>query len=211
MSHRLKRWALLVLVAGVVLAVDQAAKWLVVTNLQMGESWVPIPAIAGFIRVTRSFNTGAAFGMFPFASSVFLVLALITVLAFVIIYPRLPARAWLSRISIALIAGGALSNAIDRIRFEHVVDYVHVQLTPTFANVSNFADHAITVGVILLLVDQWLLERAEMQQAAEMDTFGTDSTTPDDPDAPLAFEHGDDEDDDRSDRGAARTSASLAE
>ncbi|HLV44974.1 MAG TPA: signal peptidase II [Aggregatilineales bacterium] len=178
MSKSLRRWVLFVVVVGAVLALDQTAKWLVVNRLSMGETWVPIPAISSFIRVTRSFNTGAAFGMFPLASNILLALAIITVIAFTFIYPSLPARARLSRISIALIVGGALSNAIDRIRFEHVVDYFHVQLTPAFANVSNFADHAITVGVILLLVDQWLVEREEQRQAAEQPAEPVDGEPP---------------------------------
>lgn len=165
--QKLKRLAGLALIAGAVLVLDQGAKWLVVNNLALGESWDALPAIAGFIRVTRSFNTGAAFGMFPLASNLILALAIVTVIAFIAIYLSLPKTAWLSRISIALIAGGALSNAIDRLRFGHVVDYVHVQLTPTFANVSNFADHAITVGVVLLLIDQWLMERETRREEDE--------------------------------------------
>lgn len=146
---------------------DQLAKWLVVQNLALGESWVPVPAIADVIRVTRSYNTGAAFGMFPMGSNVIVVLAFITVAVFLWMVPTLPPNAWLSRVGIALTTGGALSNAVDRLRFDHVVDYVHVQLTPTFANISNFADHAITVGVILLLIDQWLHapEHAESEAA----------------------------------------------
>lgn len=159
MWQTIRRWGLLVIVGGIVLGLDQWAKWLVVNRLALGESWEPIPAISGFIRVTRSYNTGAAFGMLPFASDFFLLLALITIVIFVISYPRLPSHAWLSRVSVAMISGGALSNAIDRIRLGQVVDYVHVQITPTFSNISNFADHAITVGVILLLLDQWRAER----------------------------------------------------
>lgn len=164
MLQTLKRVGLLVLVGGAVFTLDQVAKRLVVEQLELGQSWVPIPAIGGFIRVTRSYNTGAAFGMFPWAADFFLGLALITILVFILSYPRLPSHAWLSRVSIALISGGALSNAIDRIRLGHVVDYVHVQLTPGFANISNFADHAITVGTALLLIDQWIAERREARE-----------------------------------------------
>lgn len=178
MSKSLRRWVLFVAVVGAVLVLDQTVKWLVVDRLALGETWVPIPAISSFLRVTRSFNTGAAFGMFPLASNILLALAIITVIAFAFIYPSLPDRARLSRISIALIVGGALSNAIDRIRFEHVVDYFHVQLTPSFANVSNFADHAITLGVILLLIDQWLVEREEQRQAAEQPAESSDGEPP---------------------------------
>jgi signal peptidase II len=164
MSSKLRRWLLLAAAAGGVLALDQGAKALVMANLALGESWVPIPALAHVIYVTRSLNTGAAFGIFPMASNLFQVMALVTVGVFIWMYPRLPDRAWLSRLSIGLISGGALSNALDRVRFDHVIDFVHVQITPTFANISNFADHAITVGVVLLIIDQWMEER---RQAAE--------------------------------------------
>lgn len=156
------RWWLLALIAGLVIALDQTAKWLVTSRLTPGQSWDFIPALARVIRITYSYNSGAAFGMLgmlPQASDLFLLLALVTIIAFVISYPRLPSHAGLSRISIGLISGGALSNALDRLRLGKVVDYVHVQLTPTFSNISNFADHAITIGVVLLLLDQWLAER----------------------------------------------------
>jgi len=156
-----RKWRTLPLAAGLVLALDQLAKWLTVTNLELGESWQVIPGISSFIRVTRSYNTGAAFGIFPAGSDLFLIVALVTAGVFIYMFPRMPEDARLSKVGISLIIGGALSNAIDRLRFEHVVDYVHVQLTPTFANISNFADHAITLGVILLLIDQWLQERRQ--------------------------------------------------
>lgn len=165
MSGKVGRWLVFLLVGGAVLGLDQLAKALVVQNLALGESWAPVPEIARVIRVTRSYNTGAAFGMFPLGSNVLLVLAFITIGVFLWMVPTLPPGAWLSRVGIALTTGGAMSNAIDRLRFDHVVDYVHVQVTPTFANISNFADHAITVGVILLLIDQWLHTHDEPEAA----------------------------------------------
>lgn len=179
MSQTIKRWGLLVGAAGAVLALDQGAKYLVMQRLALGESWAPLPVLDGWLLITRSFNTGAAFGMLPMASDFFLILALITVAAFVIGYPHLPDRASLSRLAVALVVGGALSNAIDRLRFDHVIDYVHVQITPTFSNISNFGDHAITLGVILLLMDQWLIERRKsaeepaLQAAASADASTT--------------------------------------
>jgi signal peptidase II len=163
MLQSLKRVLWLCFIAGLILSIDQIAKHLVVNTLQLGQSWEPIPQISGFIRVTRSYNTGAAFGMFPFASDLFLIVALITIGVFVfVIYPRLPNTAWLSRLGIAMITGGALSNALDRLTFGgKVVDYIHVQLSPTFSNISNFGDHAVTLGVIILLIDAWFIERRE--------------------------------------------------
>lgn len=182
MNKALRRWFLFLGLIALVLLIDQAAKYLTITELEMGESWIPIPAISGIFRVTRSLNTGAAFGMFQGASSFFLVLALITVAAFVVSYPRLPEDADLTRVSIGLITGGALSNAVDRIRFDHVVDYFHVILTAEYSNISNFADHAITLGVVILLYDQWQAERRENAQrkaeeaAALLEEDGTSTT-----------------------------------
>jgi signal peptidase II len=155
-----RQWALLPVVAGAVIGLDQTAKGLVTERLMLGQSWAPIPQIAGFLRITRSYNTGAAFGMLPQASGIILLVAIVAIIAFVISYPRLPSNAWLSRFGIAMIVGGAFSNnALDRLRLDHVTDYVHVQLSPTLSNVSNFADHAICVGVVLMLAGQWLHER----------------------------------------------------
>jgi signal peptidase II len=155
------RWALLIGVAGLVLLIDQGIKSLIMDRLMLGQSIEPIPALGTFFKITYSYNTGAAFGMLPQASDLFMILALITVTAFVISYPKLPSHALMSRVSIGLISGGALSNALDRIRFQHVIDYVHIRLTPNFSNISNVADHAITLGVIILLIDQWMAEQRE--------------------------------------------------
>ena len=172
MQRFIKKWGLLISGVAGVLLIDQGVKTLLLQRLALGESWAPIPAIGEYFRITYSLNTGAAFGIFPYASDIFLVLAFVTAIAFVIAYPRLPEKAWLSRLSIALITGGALSNAADRLRFGHVVDYVQVQIPGVGANISNFADHAITVGVILLLIDQWLIERANVQDSSSEPTTG---------------------------------------
>jgi signal peptidase II len=173
-------WALLVFIAGVVLLIDQGIKALIMSRLVPGQSYDLIPTFSSFFRITYSYNTGAAFGMLPQASDVFLILALVTVVAFVVSYPKLPSHALLSRISIGLISGGALSNAVDRIRFQHVIDYVHIRLTPTFSNISNIADHAITLGVIILLIDQWM---AEQREKKALESVQTES----DPQEPVSF------------------------
>ena len=123
-----------------------------------------------FIRVMYSQNTGAAFGMFPTAAPIFLVVAVIAVVVFVVLYAQMPPGAWLSRISVSLIVGGAASNAIDRIRQGFVVDYFHIKLWANYSNISNFADHAIFFGTILLLIAQWRMDRAaQLAEAAEAD------------------------------------------
>lgn len=168
MSTSTRNWALLILVAGAVLGIDQWVKLRVLETLADGGSWRPIPAISEFIRFSYSENRGAAFGMFPAGSNLFLIIAIITVIVFIVMYPRLPSHGWMSRVSIALIVGGALSNALDRVLRGFVVDYVHVQVAQ-FSNISNLADHAITVGVVLLMIDQWRAEQREMAEKAQLE------------------------------------------
>ncbi|MFN3609296.1 MAG: signal peptidase II, partial [Hyphomonas sp.] len=59
------------------------------------------------------------------------------------------------------VVGGAIGNLIDRVRFGAVVDFVDVnELTfGYFPWVFNVADAAITIGALLLFVDQFLLSR----------------------------------------------------
>jgi signal peptidase II len=164
----IRLWVLLVAVAGAVIGLDQVAKTLVSERLALGQSWEPIPQIAGFIRVTHSQNTGAAFGMLAQASNAILLVAIVAIAAFIISYPRLSPDAWLSRLGIAMIIGGAFSNnVLDRLSQGYVTDYVHVQLTPALSNVSNFADHAVVVGAALLILNEWLNGQEEDHNNAE--------------------------------------------
>jgi signal peptidase II len=156
---------LFVLIAAVI-AVDQLAKRWVVDNLRVGESVQPIPAFAPFFQLTRSQNTGAAFGFLSQAGDIFLVIAMIVVVVMLYFYPRIPDNGRLSRIATGLICGGALGNAIDRLTYGHVIDFIHYQVPNLISNVSNPADHAIVLGVILLFIESWRSERARADELA---------------------------------------------
>ena len=124
--------------AGIALAVaaaDQAVKHVMLNWLTEG---VPQPVIVDWFRFVLLFNPGAAFSMGGEAFT-----WLFTTIQLVYISSRWQA------VGLALIAGGALGNFIDRITrepgfwFGHVVDFISVG---NFA-VFNLADAAITVGV----------------------------------------------------------------
>jgi signal peptidase II len=155
----MRYWVLLVAIVGVVLGIDQLTKSWIVQNLAPGDSREPIPALSDFFQITHSANTGAAFGFLPQAGDIFLVVAVVVVIGMFYFYPRLPANALATRIAIGLICGGALGNAIDRLRYDHVVDFIHYQIPGVISNVSNLADHAIVLGVIIILIESWWSER----------------------------------------------------
>lgn len=166
MSRQSRNWLFLFAIILLVLAADQISKRLIVDNLRIGESRQPIPALSPFFQLTRSQNTGAALGFLPQAGDLFLVIAVIVVLGMLYYYPRIPAGATISRIATGLICGGALGNATDRLTYGYVVDFIHYQIPGLISNVSNLADHAIVLGVILIFIESWRSERANAPTSA---------------------------------------------
>lgn len=161
-------WAFFFIVIALTLLIDQVTKTWIVNNMMMYETRVPIPALGDFFRITRSFNTGAAFGIFADASDIFLVIAVVVVVVMLFFYPRIPHGQWLLRFGMGLIVGGALGNAIDRMVYGHVVDFINYRIPNVLSNVSNLADHAITGGVILILIDNILQERRARRQKPQV-------------------------------------------
>ncbi len=161
MTVTLRQWGVLGAVTGGVLLIDQITKRVVVSNLALYESVQPLPALSPYFQITRSFNTGAAFGFLAdtgFSGMLFLIVALVVTVALLWNYTQLPPGAWGSRLAIALIIGGALGNAIDRVRYGHVVDFIHYQIPSLISNVSNLADHAIVLGVALMIITSWQMD-----------------------------------------------------
>ncbi|MEM6528703.1 MAG: signal peptidase II, partial [Chloroflexota bacterium] len=112
------------------------------------------------------------------AGYVFLALAFVISGFLIWSYPRIEDGQPLARLATGLIVGGALGNAIDRIIYSHVVDFIHYQIPNVISNVSNLADHAIVFGVALMIWSSWQAEAR------------TDAETVDE--APVAVADGDD-------------------
>ena len=151
-----KKYWLLVLVAGIVILLDQVTKTIVRANLPFGASWTPFEVFP-FFRFVHWENTGAAFGMFQGGGLIFGILAAIVTVIIIIYFPQIPEKHVLMRMAIAMQMGGAIGNLIDRIMFGPVTDFIAVGAFPVF----NIADASITVGVAVLLLALWVLERKE--------------------------------------------------
>lgn len=136
------------------LALDQAAKAIIVQSIRHYSSRGVIP---GFFSLTRVHNKGAIFGMFNQTDgpliTVVLTVASIAALAMVVVYffRTPPSEKWM-KISLSLILGGALGNLTDRIARGYVVDFLEFSIGryrwPTF----NVADSCISLGACLLVI-----------------------------------------------------------
>lgn len=141
------------IVVGLVLlvaATDQAIKYWIVQGLALGESRTLLP---GFISLTHNVNHGAAFSLLNHAPATLLLLLSCLVLAvfLVIIKPFLGTRGGLS--AAVLVFGGALGNLIDRVRLQHVVDYIDLHIGHVFQwAVFNLADACVVIGVGILMI-----------------------------------------------------------
>lgn len=146
------------LLAGLILALDQLTKYLVVQNIGMGNAWYPFPALE-FFRIVGTYNTGTACGYFPQLSIVFTFAPFLILAAVIWFYRSQPKPSWLLSLAIGLIIGGALGNLIDRLRLGYVVDFVAVGTFPVF----NVADAAVSTAVVLMLL--WSLREESHAQA----------------------------------------------
>jgi signal peptidase II len=162
---RLRQWLFLIGTALLIILLDRASKAYVVAHLGLHESWMPLDFIEPIFRFTRVHNTGAAFGIFPQGNAIFLTINLVVSLFIIYYYRHLPPGASLIRLALGLQLGGALGNAIDRIRTGYVVDFLHLEHWP----VANIADISIVLGVVLLAFEIFREERriAQQTQAAE--------------------------------------------
>jgi len=155
-----KEYSGLMILAVIIIGLDQYTKYLVQTNLAVGEIWSPWAWLAPYARIIYWKNTGVAFGMFQSLGPVAAALAVVISAAIIYYYPRVPREDWALRLALILQLGGAIGNLIDRIRLGFVVDFVSVG---NFA-IFNVADSCITVGVFVLMLGVFLQERREKKK-----------------------------------------------
>ena len=151
-------------VAAAVIILDQLSKYIVIQSLPLYQSWAPIPALAAFFQITHATNTGTAFGLFPNASWLFGLMAVVVSGAIIYFNERIASgNIWL-RVALGLELGGALGNLIDRVRLGYVTDWLDFGPWPVF----NLADLAIVSGAVLLA---WIVfrEERETKKAAEVE------------------------------------------
>ncbi|MGB7191470.1 MAG: signal peptidase II [Acidobacteriaceae bacterium] len=154
---RLRDWrGWLLALSALIIAVDRATKHWVSHHIAEGNVIIVIPHVFAISHVQ---NPGAAFSMFsdsPHPDRTRWMLTLFAILASVVVFIillRVGRRLTLAAVSLALILGGAIGNAWDRVAYGTVVDFLQVHIVHYHWPDFNCADSAIVIGGILLLFD----------------------------------------------------------
>lgn len=139
----------LILIAALVIALDQVTKFVVMSQMALYES---IPVIDGFFHLTRAHNPGGAFSFFAGQSElvrkfVFLGMTAVAIVAILYLYFQTPRTQPFLAVALALIFGGAVGNFIDRVRLGYVVDFLDFFIGPYHFPIFNVADSAISIGL----------------------------------------------------------------
>ncbi len=186
-------WLFLVVAATIIL--DQASKIHAEGSLRVWEDPVDLTAYRGrrvplltvgtdaepagqYLALNLNYvrNQGAAWGMLAdakdhFRVPFFFLVTIVAMIAILLYFRATPPHHKLARYALALIFAGAIGNFIDRVRLGYVIDWIDVHWRilgwqyyfPNF----NIADSAITVGVVLLMVDTILLDRQRQREAQQ--------------------------------------------
>ena len=164
-----KAW-LVLLVAGIVIVLDQWTKTLVRANIPEYTRAYPFPALGEYVYFEHVLNYGAAFGILQGLGGPLIVIALIVTVAMLFYIHYLPSDQWIVRVLLGLQLGGAIGNVIDRINQGYVTDFIKTGI-PGFYYIPNWnvADSAIVVGVtglgIYIIWSDLQKQREEKRQA----------------------------------------------
>ncbi len=151
-------WALLTLMA------DQASKLYLLFGYELPFRY-PL-SLTSFLDLTVEWNRGISYGLFQQSSDMgrwaLIIISIAAAIGLAI---------WMSRVaftvlavSLGLIVGGAIGNAIDRVAYGAVFDFVYFHVGAFSWYIFNIADAAIVAGVIGLLIDSFFLEKQRARQ-----------------------------------------------
>lgn len=131
----------------VILLFDQLTKTYILKNISVGEVFGELPYVADYIFVK---NTGAAFSILSNNTWLLSAISVIFVIAVLIYRIVAKPKGVLLNIALVLFFAGALGNAIDRVAYGYVVDFISIKWFdfPVF----NIADMAIVMGAVTAVI-----------------------------------------------------------
>lgn len=135
--------------AVILIAADQITKYFAVLTLK---NQTPFVLVEGIFELHYLENRGAAFGILQEQKFFFIFIAavILGVIVYVLFKTPYQKRYIKLHMTLVFIAGGAIGNLIDRVRYDYVVDFLYFSLInfPVF----NVADIYVTLAAIYLVI-----------------------------------------------------------
>lgn len=137
---------IVVLIAGIIVVLDQWTKSLVRANLpKFGE----VELLGRYLMLQHVDNYGAAFGIFQNGGMIFALVASVVTIGMLWYVGQIPIDRILIRVLLGLQLGGAIGNLVDRLQQGYVTDFVKMGIPGVYYwPIWNVADASIVVGVI---------------------------------------------------------------
>ncbi len=135
------------IIAAAIVIADFAVKYLIKANVELNEVFFKIPRLFDFTYVR---NRGAAFSMMSGRIQILSVISVAFCIGVIIYWAVKKPSHPLLKTALSMMFAGALGNAIDRIAYGYVVDFIAARFIdfPVF----NIADMAITIGAALVII-----------------------------------------------------------
>lgn len=154
-----KKYLTTVIFAGVIIALDQISKILILSKFRLGESYM---VVENLFNLTFVKNFGAAFGFLAqshpqFREIFFLLMPPLAMIVIGFLLKNVDQRDKVQVLALSSILGGAIGNYIDRLRFRYVVDFLDFHWYNQYSwPAFNIADSAIVIGVGVLMIQMFL-------------------------------------------------------
>lgn len=137
------------IVAIMILIIDQLTKKIITATMNIGDSYEVIPH---FLNITSHRNNGAAWGILSGKMGFFYIITLIILAVLIIFYIKETKYNAFMQVAISLLFAGALGNFIDRLFNGEVVDFIDTNIFGYDFPIFNIADSSLTIGVIFVII-----------------------------------------------------------
>ena len=167
----------ILIISFIVVVLDQITKLVVKHLFFLGES---ITVFGDWFRFTYIENPGMAFGIRIGGRYFFTIFASIATIVILYYLYRLRKEELASRVSLALIFGGAIGNLIDRFAYGRVIDFIDIGFGNIRWPVFNIADSAVSVGMVILIAFVVFEKKNDETLSHDTPDFLPDEPTPSD-------------------------------
>lgn len=152
----------LIILVGVLIAIDQVSKWFASNNLPFHQAVDVIP----YFSLYLTHNKGIAFSLLEGLGNAGLISMTLLITIFMIyLWRRVPSHQQLASLGFALVISGAIGNLIDRATAGYVIDFFLFHTSNWAFAVFNIADSFITLGAIAIITEELAILRPKSQNS----------------------------------------------